>query len=479
MLSSILLFILALSVLIVVHEAGHYLCARWMGVHVEVFSLGYGKRLFGKKIAGTDFRVSIFPLGGYAKMYGDITEEVAAEMVRSPGRKRKGKKDIESADKDVFHLDSPELKKSVEPKEYIPPEKSFFNKKRWQKAIILFGGSVFNIILAVIFIWIANIAGREVPVYKSYPPVLGGVIDSSPAAAAGLKTGDRILSINGQKMPDWDHVEVYVMMSPKDKLSIVLDRAGSEMPFSVQPIPVGPHKIGYIGVLNNSPLHISEVLKSSVAEKVGLQVGDIIKTINGKKILYWVDGVRLISESPGKMLMLEIERDKKMITVEAAPEVIKDKKTGEVTGQLGFRPGSPMKIVKMDALDGLWESINENVRFTGLFFVSLGKLIRGKLSFSSMSGPLEIGRISIEVAQQGALPLIYLMGFIALNLGLFNLLPIPMFDGGAILILILEGLRRKDFKMVTKERILQIGFFFIIALVIIVFYFDIMKAFVK
>lgn len=476
MLSSILLFIIALSVLIVVHEAGHYLCARWMNVHVEIFSLGYGKRLFGKKIAGTDFRVSIFPLGGYAKMYGDITEDVAAEMVRP--KKSKAKKGIDDA-AEASSINEPKTDAAAEPKEYIPPEKSFFNKKRWQKAIILFGGSVFNIILAVILIWIANMAGRDVPAYKYYPPVLGGVAESSPAAAAGLKAGDKILSINGQTMNDWDHVEVAVMINPKEKLNIVVDRAGNKMPFTVQPIAVGPNKIGYIGILNNSPLHISAFIKGSIAEKSGLRIGDIITKINGEKIEYWTQGVKIISGSAGKKLDLEIDRSGTLIQIAVVPAAVKDPDTGEVQGKLGFLPGSPMTIVKMNAVEGLWDSIQENVRFAGLFFVSLDKLVRGKLSLSSMSGPIEIGRISIEVAQQGALPLIYLMGFIALNLGLFNLLPIPMFDGGAILILFLEGLRRKDFKIVTKERILQIGFFFIIALVVIVFYNDIMKAFIK
>jgi regulator of sigma E protease len=476
MFSSILLFIIALSVLIVVHEAGHFLAARWMGVHVEVFSLGYGRRLFGKKIAGTDFRVSVFPLGGYAKMYGDITEEVAAEMVRSP-RKKKDKNKPEST-KETAQIDSPTLNTDVD-KDPISPEKSFFNKKRWQRTVILLAGSLFNIILAVILIWISNLAGREVPAYKSYQPILGGVVDDSPAAKAGLKTGDRIISINGYKMSDWDDVEIKVMMSPKDKLNILIEREGEDRLFEVHPIPIGPNKIGYIGVLNNSPLHISALIEKSVAAKIGLKVGDIIKKINGKDIIYWTEGVQIISENPGKELILDIDRAGETVRIKGTPEPVKDPQTGKILGKLGFLPGSPMKIVKYGAIGGLTESIRENIRFTGLFFVSLGKLVRGKLPLSSMSGPIEIGRISIEVAQQGALPLIYLMGFIALNLGLFNLLPIPMFDGGAIFILLLEGIRRKDFKIATKEKILQIGFFLIIALVVVVFYNDIMKAFIK
>jgi regulator of sigma E protease len=477
MFSSILLFIIALSVLIVVHEAGHFLAARWMGVHVEVFSLGYGRRLFGKKIAGTDFRLSIFPLGGYAKMYGDITEEVAAEMVRSP-RKRKGKNKLESSSDDAVQIDAPVLKADVD-QDPIPPEKSFFNKKRWQRVIILVAGSVFNILLAILLIWISNLSGREIPAYKSYQPILGGVVDESPAAKAGLKTGDRIVSINGHKMSDWDDVEIKVMMSPKDKLNIIVNRGGSERLFSVDPVSIGPNKIGYIGVLNNSPLHISALIKSSVAERIGLKTGDIIRKIDGKKIIYWTDGVKIISESPGKELTLDIDRAGIALRIKGTPEPVKDPTSGVIQGKLGFLPGSPMKIMRYGVIGGLTESIKENIRFTELFFVSLGKLIRGKLPLSSMSGPIEIGRISIEVAQQGALPLIYLMGFIALNLGLFNLLPIPMFDGGAIFILLLEGIRRKDFRIATKERILQIGFFFIIALVIVVFYNDIMKAFIR
>jgi regulator of sigma E protease len=448
-----------------------------MGVHVEVFSLGYGRRLFGKKIAGTDFRISIFPLGGYAKMYGDITEEVAAEMVRSP-RKKKDKKILESSKEDAAQIEVPVLETAAD-KDPIPLEKSFFNKKRWQRMVILLAGSVFNILLAVILIWISNLAGRDVPAYKSYQPILGGVVDDSPAAIAGLKTGDRIVSINSQKMNDWDDVEIKVMMSPKDKLNVIVNRGGSERLFAVDPISIGPNKIGYIGVLNNSPLHISALVRKSVAERIGLKTGDIIRKIDGKKIIYWTEGVKIISENPGKELVLDIDRAGNALRIKVTPEPVKDPITGVIQGKLGFLPGSPMKIMKYGVVGGLAESVKENIRFTELFFVSLGKLIRGKLPLSSMSGPIEIGRISIEVAQQGALPLIYLMGFIALNLGLFNLLPIPMFDGGAIFILLLEGMRRKDFKIATKEKILQIGFFFIIALVVVVFYNDIMKAFIK
>ena|GEM_PF-256856 len=458
---SILLVIIALSILIVVHEFGHYLAARWMGVHVEVFSVGYGKRLIGKEIAGTDFRISAFPLGGYAKMYGDITEDVASDMI-----KKQKKVAVEAV--------APEKEKE-EVKEEIPIEKSFFHKKRWQRAIILIGGSVFNILLAILFIWIANLAGREIPAYKTEPPVLGGVVEGSPAEQAGLKAGDRILEINGEKMETWEETEIYILINPKDKLSIEAKRNGDIITFSVQPKEVTKNKVGYIGLLRNIPLYVGSVIEGSEAERMGLKEGDIIKKINGQRINYWLEGVEKIGESANKKISLVVERDGKEMSLTGTPEPYENPETKETEGKLGFIPTPPTTTKSYGILDGFAASIQENIRYTKLFFVSLGKLLVGKLSIRTMSGPIEITRISLKVAEQGLLPLIFLMGFISLALGIFNLLPIPMLDGGAIFIIILEGIRRKDFSLTTKERILQIGFLFIVALVVVIFYNDIVK----
>ncbi len=461
MISAILAFLISLSVIIVIHELGHYLAARWMGVHVEVFSLGYGRRLFGKRIAGTDFRVSAFPLGGYAKMYGDITEDVAVDMM-------KGKKEEEDV----------KAEETFELPEGVTSDNSFFAKSRWQRFIILVAGSVFNIIFAILLIWITNMLGREMPAYKYEPPVLGGAWENSPAGKAGFMVNDRILEINGKPMRTWEDVELTISINPEQEIDIKYERDGAVSETVVKSIAVTKNKIGYIGLMRKIPLIVGTVEPDSPADKAGLKSGDIFREINGVPIHSRITGLRMIAENGGRELNLVVERNGSPVSLVATPETVTNQETGEVRGMLGFNQIVPSIIRKYGVFEGLTASAAENARFTGLFFVVIGKLVTGNLPLRSMSGLPEITKLSIDVArEQGTVPFIFLMGFISLNLALFNLLPIPLLDGGSIFILALEGIRRKDFSLVTKERILQVGFIIIVALVIIVLYNDAVKLF--
>jgi len=235
--------------------------------------------------------------------------------------------------------------------------------------------------------------------------------------------------------------------------------------------------MGYIGLIRNIQLSIGEVSLGSEAERMGLRRGDVIERIDDMKIASYIQGIEKIAASQGKELTIYILRGAERLVLKGVPQPSEDMYDGKIRGKLGFAPVIPVRIKKFGFVEGLDASIKENIRFTRLFFVSISKLITGKLSLRSMSGLPEITKISIDVAKQGAVPFIFLMGFISLNLALFNLLPIPLLDGGSILIIILEGIRRKDFSLATKERILQVGFLIIIALVIVILYNDAVKLF--
>ncbi len=442
-LGNTLALIVVLSVLVVAHEFGHFAVAKWFRFPVEVFSVGFGKRLFGKKWRGTDYRVSAIPLGGYVRVLGLGPDESTVTEGTS---------------------------------QETPPA-----GKRWQRGLILLAGPGMNFVLAILLHTAVFAVGVRVPAYELQPPVVRVVEPGSPGAAAGFQPGDRVVSINGTETPRWRDVLFIFGMSAREKLDVEVDRNGSWVLLQVVPRPNTKYDLGYVGLLPDFGARvrarIGAVVVGSPAEKAGLKPGDIVVSVAGKQIQGAPDRIftnfvaAVAGAAPGPF-PIEYLRDGKRGTVMVAP-----RRDPDGSWKVGVQVGGDLPEVlerfpvRQAFIEG-WRRVQTDLRMT---LSILGRLFRGRASLKSMSGPLDIAKFSGEAARTGAVPLVALMAAISLQLGIFNLLPIPVLDGGHLFLLGIEGAARRDFSLRVKERILQIGFVVILALLVVVLYNDLAK----
>jgi regulator of sigma E protease len=437
-----LALLLVLSVLVVVHEFGHFAVAKWFRFPVEVFSFGFGKRLFGKRWKGTDYRVSAIPLGGYVKVVGLGPDESTITEGSS--------------------------------REAAPVG------KRWQRALILLAGPLMNLVLALLLHTAVFALGAQVPAYELEPPVVKVVEPGSPGAAAGFRSGDRILSINGKETPRWRDAQFIFAMNAREELEVRLDRGGATQTLTVTPRATTKYDLGDAGLYPDFGTsvrpRVAMVVRGSPADAAGLKKGDVILTIGGEEIRGAPDEVftkfvtAVTSAAPGPF-PLEYSRDGKRATTS-----VKARKEGDAW-KVGVQVGADLpEVVERfpigQAFIEGWRRVKTDFRMT---LSVLSRLFRGKASMRSMSGPLDIAKFSGEAARTGAVPLVSLMAAISLQLGIFNLLPIPVLDGGHLFLLTLEGAFRRDFSLRVKERILQLGFLMIVALLVVVLYNDLSK----
>jgi len=430
MLVNILSLIVVLGVLVLLHEGGHFLAARAVGAPVAVFSIGFGKRLFGFRRGETEFRWSLVPLGGYVRILG-------------------------------LGPDESDLLKPGDPEPVL--------LSRWKRGVILLAGPLANVLGAVVFLAAAFAIGVEVPVWQDQRPVVGWVDPSSPAAAAGILPGDEVVAVDGKPMTRWRDLELATVSSPGKRLALTVRRGERTFVVTLTPKDVTPYALGWAGLFPPLPPVVERVLPGSPAEKAGLAPGDRILAVDGQPVGHFFDLVRLIGERAEKEITLEVERGGQRVVLQARP-----RREGE-QGKLGI-PSPNTRVVRQLPLPAaVREAVLECRRMTAETLWMLGRMVTGKASLRQMSGPIDIAKFSGEAARSGAVPLIWLLGVISLQLAIFNLLPIPVLDGGHLAVLAVEGVRRRDFSWQTKERILNVGFWLVMALVVFVLANDILK----
>ena len=440
-LQNTLALILVLSVLVFVHEFGHFAVAKAFRFPVEVFSFGFGKRLFGKTWRGTDYRVSALPLGGYVRVVGlGPDESTLAEGTSAE----------------------------------TPPV-----GKRWQRALILLAGPVMNVLLAWVLHSTVFALGVKVPVYELQPPIIRDVLADSPGAKAGFQPGDRIVSINGRETPRWRDAAFLFAANANEKLDVEVDRKGLGVFLHVVPQPEPQYGLGEVGVQPGLPVQprIDTVEPGSPAEQAGLKPKDIIVSIAGQPIRGYPDEiyskfVGAINKAAPGPFEVQYLRDGKLRQTFMTP-----RRDPDGSWKVRVRISAAVDEVverfppRQAVVEG-WHRVQTDFHIT---LTVLGRLVRGRASLRSMSGPIDIARVSGAEARRGALPLLALMAGISLQLGIFNLLPIPVLDGGHLFLLGLEGIARRDFSLRVKERILQFGFLMIVVLLSVVIYFDLSK----
>lgn len=427
-------FIFVLGVMIFIHELGHYLMAKYLGIRVEVFSLGFGPRILGFRKGNTDYRISILPLGGYVKMAGENYDE---NLTGSP--------------------------------------EEFLSRPKMHRFAVALAGPVMNLGLAVLLLAVNFMIGIQVPVYRSQPPIIENVAEGSPADQAGLQPDDRILSVDGEQTPTWEKLELTVGMRPNQELTLQVERKGEILRRTLTSEELGASGIGTIGVSPAVTNVVTSVESNSPAEQAGLEAGDeIVQVRSGGKTAEDLAGVlSLISSSQGEAITFKIRRQESSFEKTIVPVEM----DGTVRIGIGIAQArnSEFKLERYGLLAALQKSVQRNYEMTLLIFDVVGKLITGKTSLKVMSGPIEIARFSGQAAAGGLVQLMAIMALISLNLGIFNLLPIPILDGGVIALLAVEGAMGRDISMRAKERIFQVGFIFLILLMGIVIINDIAK----
>ena len=427
---SLLSFIFVLGVLIFVHELGHFVMARKIGVRVLCFSLGFGPKILKYRKGDCEYCVSAIPLGGYVKMAGE-----------QPDDQRSGRPD------------------------------EFLSKTKWQRFQVLIMGPATNILFAIVVMAFVLYHGAEVPAYEQQRPVVGSVVEGSPAERAGIQPGDVIVRVSGRPVHTWE-----------DLLIAVLPRAGREVEFVIRetdgeqriarltPEAEGRFGLGEIGVRPEVHPQVRRVLPGEPAEQAGIESNDIILAVNGEPVEDRDQLVKTINESAEVPLTLTIGRGDTRIDLVVTPA-----KRGDV-GLIGvelleFELGT----IEPGPLEAVWMSVERNYEWSGLIFRTLWGLLTRETSPKQLMGPVGIAQLSGTAAEIGWVALFSLMAMISLNLGILNLLPIPVLDGGHIFIMALEGASRRDFSLRVKERMLLAGFVLLMMLIVTVMYNDLMR----
>jgi len=433
-LTAIISVTVVLGIMIFVHEWGHFIAAKLCGVRVDVFSFGFGTRIWGVKRGDTDYRISALPLGGYVRMAGD-----------NPIEERTG----------------------------APYE--FLSRPRWQRVIIAVAGPAMNLLLAFLIYWGAIwMVGIPTPTYLDAPPKVAAIPQFAPVTT-GIEPGDLIVSVNGVRTPSWKKVfSLLNDLKPGETVNLMVAREGVQEKLTGK-IPSAPQTDG--GDLVGYPLApaiADEVEIGFPAEMAGVKSGDEFVGIDGKPIATWMQMVDVVHHSGGKQIDLVVRRDGKDIPISITPTKGMDADENPV-----WQVGVLQKVTNRYER----ESFGEAIVFAGAATLNathqvtavLEGLFNGNVSIRKLQGVVGIARESGRAARRGLMDLVLFMAAISVNLGVLNLLPIPILDGGHVLLLAIEGTLRRDLSISFKERFVQVGLVFLLAIFGFVMYSDIWK----
>jgi regulator of sigma E protease len=472
LLSNIVVALLVLSIIIVIHELGHFAVAKFFKIKVETFSVGFGPRLLGFRRGDTDYRISMFLLGGYVKMAG----ETPADTITGEAYE-------------------------------------FLSKPKWQRFLVAAAGPAMNVFLAVGLIMGLYLYGTDVPEFLIGQAVIGIIEPGSPAEKAGLKPGDQIASVEDKAKPDWQAVQNDFLTSPGRPIPMVIERAGQRMDVTVVPERRGREEAGYVGMLPVIRTVVRAVQPNSPAKAAGLKPGDEIVRVDGidlRKTGHTIQ--QAIQETTEKTFPITIIRSNNPAPV-AAPPSLWNKLLGffgrgnaasdvasfplaggthpEEQGEeivlqvtpmmrdgrkiIGIDIPFPSVHVKLGVIGAFGKSLEINKENAVLIFQVIGRLIKRQASLRQLDGPVGIVAVSGQAYEAGFATLLTFMAVISLNLGILNILPIPILDGGVILLLVIESLMGRDLSLRMKERIVQASFVFLLMLTVIVLYNDVVK----
>jgi regulator of sigma E protease len=433
-LQNVMWLLVLIGVMILIHELGHFWAARFFNVGVEVFSFGFGPRLFGFRRGETDYRFSLILFGGYVKMMGE-----------QPGEE---------------NSDDP---------------RGFMTKPKWQRLIIAFAGPFMNVVLAVGLLTGLFMVKYQKLAEPEQRAVIGHIIKDSAAAKAGLHEGDRIVALEGVKNPDWEAIAIKEISSAYRTMHLTIERNGSQFEAQVTPVLDDRSGMGYAGWSEKGEIQVGRMSPGMPAEKAGLKKGDRMVTVNGQPINSRFKLQEVIKNAAGKPVELRIERDGKEQTFIIQPTF--SNLEGQGRWMIGVEPDQKLNIVttKLSLPEAFAESVRQNMKGASLIFQFLKGIVERRMSAKQLSGPIGIATLSGDAAREGPSAFVHLMSMVSLNLAIFNLLPIPILDGGVILMLLLEMLIGRDLSMPVKEAVIKVGFVFLMVVTVFALYNDISK----
>ena len=438
--ATILELLIVLGIMVLVHETGHFITAKLCGIRVEVFSIGFGKRLIGFKRGDTDYRICLLPLGGYVKMSGDNPGEHATD----PG--------------------------------------DFNAHPRWQRVLIALSGPFANFLLAIALMTVGYMLHNEVQEFVTGPAITDYISTNSPALRTGIHSGDTIVHYATIENPTWEQVGVrsllnlnhtvpfsFVHDGHRTDTSIFVENKGGAETFSLD-------KLGLVPRMQTVPVEVYALEPNMPAARAGLQPGDRIVTIDGLHLRSVDALLTYLQDQAGKPAALSVLRNGQTLPLTVTPQFA-DIGNGTKDYRLGFQAvPPPIKVQQLPLGAAFAESLKFNKKNASLIFEVLHGMFTRQVSMRSVSGPIGIGQqVHEAVGMPGWMPIIGIMAYISLNLGIFNLLPIPILDGGMILFLAIESVIRRDVDQTIKERVYQVAFVCLIVFAAFVIFNDITK----
>jgi len=437
-----LAFIFILGSAVVLHEFGHFIVAKLFRIRVETFSVGFGPRLFGRKWGDTDYRISAIPLGGYVKLGGDESNA----PLEGAGAQN------------------------------IPPEEMYNLRPRWQRIMVALAGPVMNILTALA---IPFAGGLMYGVPATPQPVVYYVQPGGAAEKAGLKSGDRIISFNDTENPSWESIYGDGLLSPGHELPVVVNRAGSEVRLTITPTARTENGetagfLDFVPDYGGLPVVVGSVQPNSPAEEAGFKEGDRLLKVGDENVKSSAQVTEYIRNHDAQKIPVTVKRGEQTSVIVTSER--------RVDGKLGIGVSELFPLHRAgigSAAKYAWDS---NLQILSLTGKALGQVFTGKRSVrNTLSGPIGIYQAAQKsVERLGWDGVFGMLGFLSLNLGIFNLLPIPVLDGGAIFLLLIEGLLATiglSISAAVRDRIQQVGFVMVLLLMVFVITNDVLKTF--
>jgi regulator of sigma E protease len=424
-------FVVVLGIIIFVHELGHFMVAKLFRMRVFIFSFGFGKRLFGVKRGDTDYRVSLVPLGGYVKLEGEA-DDYLSESTAHEG-----------------------------------DGKDFLTRPRWQRFLVYIAGPLMNVVLTVGVFTALYMVGVYEPSDSQSRPIVGAVTSGLPAQAAGIEAGDEVVAVDGRPISTWEQLQLQTALAPGRVLRLTVRRAGGLRQIEVRPVAVGPDRTGEIGI--SQLIYLLEVTRGRAADKARLRVDDAIVRAEDTAIRRSDDLLAVVANSAGRPLHLRVWRAGRLFDTVVTPEDYGD----------GFRIGVALGYQRVwhrfGPLAAVGAAVDQTARMTALVIDILGRLVTGRLSVRTLGGPVRIAQESGRAARAGSGAYFGLIAFLSINVGILNLLPLVPLDGGHLLLLMIEGVMRRELSARVRTWLMNTGAVVVFALIGFVLLSDLSK----